>query len=207
MSLATTVYSRAAGSLHWLTAVPLIGTIGSVLKAQQAPKEDKGKWMFRHKSLGLLTGMIIAPRFAYRLVKSSAYRVIDLPGSAAWENQAAHAGHYFLYAFMTVMPATGIAMGYYGGKGLPFFYTTFAGAEQANGKIAKQSFQVRCRERSSPFTYGDLNILVLCTDPQAVGILGQVCHPRTCWSCDYALGSWPIDFQSNQSLPGGAWVS
>ena len=45
--------------------------------------------------------------------------------------------HYALYGFMTVMPATGIAMGYYGGKGLPFFTTTIAGAKETNGTIAK----------------------------------------------------------------------
>ena len=50
--------------------------------------------------------------------------------------------HTVLYAFMTVMPATGIAMGYYGGKGLPFFTTTIPGAEQVNGDIAKQAFQL-----------------------------------------------------------------
>lgn len=43
---------------------------------------------------------------------------------------------------MTIMPATGIAMGYYGGKGLPFFTTTFPGAEKPNGAIAKQSFSI-----------------------------------------------------------------
>lgn len=73
--------------------------------------------MFRHKSLGLLSGMIIAPRFAYRLLNRSAYNVRDLQGNAGWENIAGNISHYALYAFMTVMPATGIAMGYYGGKG------------------------------------------------------------------------------------------
>ena len=37
------------------------------------------------------------------------------------------ASHYALYAFMTIMPVTGIAMGYFGGKGLPFFFTTLPG--------------------------------------------------------------------------------
>lgn len=31
-------------------------------------------------------------------------------------------------------------MGYYGGKGLPFFGITIPGASKANGEIAKQSF-------------------------------------------------------------------
>jgi hypothetical protein len=28
-----------------------LGCVGCVLKAQQAPKPEKGKWMHRHKSL------------------------------------------------------------------------------------------------------------------------------------------------------------
>jgi cytochrome b561 len=33
-------------------------------------------------------------------------------------------------------------MGYYGGKGLPFFYKTFPGAETRNASITKNSFWV-----------------------------------------------------------------
>ena len=51
-----------------------MGCVGTVLKAQDAPKAEKGDWMFRHKSLGLLTGMIVAPRFAYRLYNMSGVR-------------------------------------------------------------------------------------------------------------------------------------
>ena len=97
--------------------------------------------MFRHKSLGLLTGCLVAPRFAYRIF-SSAYNVRHLQGNAPWANTAGTISHYALYAFMAIMPATGIAMGYYGGKGLPFFYKTIPGAETPNGSIAKRSFQI-----------------------------------------------------------------
>jgi len=31
---------------------------------------------------------------------------------------------------------------YYGGKGLPFFWTTLDGAKTANGEIAKQAFSI-----------------------------------------------------------------
>lgn len=68
------VYTIAASYYHWMVAIPLIGAVGTVLKAQQAPKEEKGDWMFRHKSLGLLTGMMVAPRLAYRLFGSKAVR-------------------------------------------------------------------------------------------------------------------------------------
>ena len=54
------------------------------------------------------------------------------------QSMAASISHVALYAFMTVMPATGIAMGMYGGKGLPFFWTSIPGFEQKNGKLAGQ---------------------------------------------------------------------
>ena len=60
-----------------------------------------------------------------------------LPG-ATWEHMAAHATHAALYAGLIVMPASGVAMGYYGGKGLPFFGMTIPGASKTNGAIAKQ---------------------------------------------------------------------
>ena len=141
-------YSLTASWFHWMVAFPMIASIGAVLKAQSAPKEEKGMWMHRHKSMGLLTGMIVAPRFAYRLLSRSKYNVRDVQGSAAWESTAGKATHYALYAFMTVMPATGIAMGYYGGKGLPFFATTFPGIVKTEenkartGEIAKQAFKI-----------------------------------------------------------------
>ena len=106
-------------------------------------------WMHRHKSMGLLAGMIVFPRVAYRLLARSDYNVRNLQGNADWENLAGKAGHYALYGFMTIMPASGIAMGYFGGKGLPFFGTTFAGKTAAddeekkrNGQIAKNSFNI-----------------------------------------------------------------
>lgn len=96
--------------------------------------------MFRHKSLGLLTGMIVEPRVACRLM-GNGYNVVSLPGSGL-EHALANTVHFMLYVFMTVMPASGIAMGLYGGKGLPFFYTTFSAFEQKNGAIAKNSFNI-----------------------------------------------------------------
>lgn len=103
----------------------------------------------------------------------SQYNVSALPGSSL-EHGLANITHYGLYAFMTIMPASGvssralpqrvcvchlkllsdprfahtytrkIAMGYYGGKGLPFFFTTLPGVvktddnKKSTGAIAKQ---------------------------------------------------------------------
>lgn len=114
--------------------------------------------MFRHKSLGLLSGMLIAPRMAARLASKAPGM---LEGNSSAQHMLGQATHGLMYAFMIAMPvrayggraegleyavksiytyflsyrvysylsdvwwmwqATGIAMGYYGGKGLPFFW-------------------------------------------------------------------------------------
>lgn len=100
--------------------------------------------MHRHKSLGLLTGMLVLPRFAYRLINFKKHLLPKLEGSGQIEHGMGNLSHFALYGFMTVMPASGIAMGYYGGKGLPFFNTSFAGVvhtdetKAGNVAIAKQ---------------------------------------------------------------------
>ena len=66
------------------------------------------------------------------------YNIEKLPGHGPVQSVAASVSHIALYAFMTLMPATGIAMGMYGGKGLPFFWTSIPGFEQKNGKLAGQ---------------------------------------------------------------------
>ena len=161
--MSAAVYTKAASYYHWMVALPLTGSIACVLKAQDAPKGEKGPWMHRHKSLGLLTGIVVLPRLGYRLMNMGKvrnklssiqqfwsrsnklriwfhfkYNIEKLPGSGPVQTVAANVSHLALYAFMTVMPATGIAMGLYGGKGLPFFWTSIPGFEEKNGKLAGQ---------------------------------------------------------------------
>jgi hypothetical protein len=65
----------------------------------------------RHKSLGLLAGLLVAPRVVARL---SSKIPGPLEGTNALENAASKVTHLAMYGFMALMPATGIAMGYYG---------------------------------------------------------------------------------------------
>jgi cytochrome b561 len=59
----------------------------------------------------------------FRLVSFVQYKVEKLPGASGIEHGLANLGHLGLYVFLTVMPATGIAMGYYGGtKHLSLFW-------------------------------------------------------------------------------------
>eukprot|EP00656_Telonema_subtile_P014904 TRINITY_DN17719_c0_g1_i8.p3 TRINITY_DN17719_c0_g1~~TRINITY_DN17719_c0_g1_i8.p3 ORF type:complete len:139 (-),score=44.95 TRINITY_DN17719_c0_g1_i8:124-540(-) len=88
------VYSKAISVLHWAAAPAMIGCIGCVLKCQQVPKEEKGPWMFRHKSLGLLTGLVVAPRLITKLMSKSPG---PLPGASFIEELGAKASHYGLY--------------------------------------------------------------------------------------------------------------
>lgn len=43
---------------------------------------------------------------------------------------------------MLILPITGISMGYFGGKGLPFFGYTIPGKKEPIGAIAKQSYTI-----------------------------------------------------------------
>lgn len=90
--------------------------------------------MFYHKSVGLLMGALIVPRIANRLVS----KLPPPPKGTAIEHLGANISHYGAYGLLLVLPLTGIGMGYYGGKGLPFFFTTIPGAdkEHKNGKLA-----------------------------------------------------------------------
>lgn len=97
--------------MHWLVAPAFIGSIGAVLQAQQVKGKEKGVWMHRHKSLGLLAGILVAPRFFARL---SSKIPGPLEGTNALQDFASKATHAAMYGFMALMPATGIAMGYYG---------------------------------------------------------------------------------------------
>lgn len=98
----------------------------------------KGKWMNLHKSTALIFAAMLPARVGLRLASKLP---AHLPGSTP-EIFAGKASHLAMYGFMGVMPATGIAMGYFGGKGLPFFGMTIPGAQgdAKNGKLAGNAF-------------------------------------------------------------------
>ena len=123
----------------WLQA--LIGCFGFVKLAQNTKdKKEKGNLMWYHKSFGLLMAGMLIPRVGIRL----ASRVPALMEGPAWEHAAAKATHAFIvYGGIAFMPISGVAMGYFGGKGLPFFWTKVPGAskENKNGKLAGKAYK------------------------------------------------------------------
>lgn len=134
-------YAAPLRYLHWLIAGGTIGAFATVQLAMNSPKEnmkDKMNYMMLHKSLGLTVLGLTAPRLLLRLTTKIPPAV---PGSFI-EQTAASAGHALMYVFLIGMPATGFMMGYFGGKGLPFFGMVIPGAEKRDGKLAGQAFKI-----------------------------------------------------------------
>jgi cytochrome b561 len=125
--------------MHWTMGGAIIACVGCVQGAiYTKDKKLKGDLMFYHKSFGLLSLGFLFPRLALRAVSKIPEH---LPGPA-WELISAKVTHGLLYAFMIIMPISGTIMGYYSGKGLPFFWKTLDGAPKADGATAKQAFQI-----------------------------------------------------------------
>ncbi len=142
------VYAKPLRVLHWAYAGGFLAVMGSVLAAQQTTGDTflgtkgqtKAKLMNMHKSVAVLLAGAVVPRIGLRLLSKTPK---PLPGSFA-EHAVANASHTAFYGFMLFMPASGIAMGYYGGKGVPFFNYTIPGKPdrtKEDGAFAGQSFK------------------------------------------------------------------
>ena len=134
-------YSKALSWLHWIAGGGALGCVGFVLAAQNTKDQSlKGKYMNIHKSFGLLVAGVMVPRIGLKLISKAPG---PLPGTSKLENVGAKFSHGLLYFLLTALPASGIAMGYYGGRGLPFFGYHIEGAAEADRKpaIAKNAYE------------------------------------------------------------------
>jgi cytochrome b561 len=110
---------------------------------------SKAKLMMIHKSTALLMAATIIPRTFLKCVEKS---LPPLPGSII-ETYAAKISHIGFYGLMIFMPISGISMGYFGGKGLPFYgIYTIPGKNIPNVMIAKNAFYYH-KEAGKLFTY------------------------------------------------------
>ena len=101
-------------------------------------KKAKMDYMKLHKSVGVLMSVAVLGRVGLRLASKIPP---EIPGPFLMR-MGANASHIAMYGAMVFMPWSGVAMGYYGGKGLPFFGYTIPGAEVPDGNIAKNAFKV-----------------------------------------------------------------
>ena len=113
-------YTRTARVLHWLIAAAILAQIGFGWYLQKVPRRTPERTIYvnYHKSTGMLIGLLIMARIAWRLK----HRPPALPASMpAWERRAARANHALLYGCMIVMPLAGYAASNFSKFGVKFF--------------------------------------------------------------------------------------
>ena len=113
-------YTRTAIALHWLIALAVICQIGFGWTLQEIPRGTPERTIYVnfHKSSGLIIGLLILMRLAWRLT----HRPPPLPASmAAWERAAARSNHALLYGCMLIMPIAGYTASNFSKFGVKLF--------------------------------------------------------------------------------------
>jgi len=113
-------YTRTAVILHWLIALAILGQIafGWYLQPIQRGAPERAALVNFHKSTGLVIGVLIVIRLAWRLL----HKPPPLPESMpAWERSAARVNHVLLYACMLIMPIAGYTASNFSRFGVKFF--------------------------------------------------------------------------------------
>ena len=138
-------YPSSIQAMHWASGGSMLACVGTMLYVQYLPgwkecnveeKASKMNAMFLHKSFGTLAGLFLLPRLGVRLATQAAKKIPPPPEGHVLEQWAGKLSHFAMYGFIIAMPVTGMTMGYMGGKGLPFFFTTITPASGTMGKAA-----------------------------------------------------------------------
>lgn len=115
-------YSRTAIWLHWVLALLLLGqyAFGWYLGGIERGTPDRSYFVNLHKSTGLVIGILILLRLAWRL----AHRPPPLPDTVPrWQRWAAVQTHRLLYGLMVLMPLSGYVASNFSKFGVHFFNT------------------------------------------------------------------------------------
>eukprot|EP01062_Namystynia_karyoxenos_P071257 TRINITY_DN66702_c0_g1_i1.p1 TRINITY_DN66702_c0_g1~~TRINITY_DN66702_c0_g1_i1.p1 ORF type:complete len:211 (+),score=74.30 TRINITY_DN66702_c0_g1_i1:86-634(+) len=142
-------YPAAMRWMHWATGAGIISTFAFVQLAQRSKGDEKMRYMTLHKSTGLLTFGLVLPRLGIRMASKLPEHMPPLFGAPGIEHRLASFTHAAMYWFMIVMPVSGIVMGYFGGKGLPFYGYHIPGKEtvtEEDKKKAGNAFQFHKRQ-------------------------------------------------------------
>lgn len=113
-------YTRTAILLHWLIAILLLGQFAFGWYLGEIPRgtPDRSYFVNLHKSTGMLLGLLILTRLAWRLTHAPP----PLPESVPrWQQRMAAASHRLLYVCMVVMPLSGYVASNFSKWGVHFF--------------------------------------------------------------------------------------
>ena len=115
-----TRYTRTAMTLHWLIAAVVLAQIAFGWYLQLVPRETPDRTIFVnfHKSTGLVIGLLIVFRLAWRLTHTPPPLPESMP---AWERSAARVNHVLLYACMLIMPIAGYTASNFSKFGVKLF--------------------------------------------------------------------------------------
>lgn len=113
-------WAPAAITLHWLTAVLVLGMIGLGLYMARLPVGPRAFELYQlHKSLGLTVLGLTLIRLAVRARRPAP----PLPDTLKrWERWAARATHLALYGFLLALPLVGWLMASASPWGIPTVY-------------------------------------------------------------------------------------
>lgn len=115
----STSYGLITKLFHWIISVVIIiMLIVGFTMTSMMPSDDKWQLYGAHKATGVIVFSLIIFRFLWRLINTQVQLPSDLPG---WQKLASKFTHYLLYAFMFLMPITGVLMSRYGGHEINVF--------------------------------------------------------------------------------------
>lgn len=111
-------YSTVSLTLHWLTALLVVGQIALVSIAEGVSGPERGFWMMLHKSGGATILVLTLIRLGWRV----AHPAIRLPATTPrWQKVAARATHVLFYVVLIALPLTGWLAGSAAGRGFEWY--------------------------------------------------------------------------------------
>lgn len=115
-------YGRSVRVLHWLLAVLLLLQLAFGWWVGELPRNTpaRGYFINLHKSVGMLTGLLILLRIYGRLLSTAPALPITM---ARWQQRLATAGHHLMYLCMLVLPLSGYIASNFSRFGVKFFNT------------------------------------------------------------------------------------
>jgi len=113
-------YTTTAIVLHWLIALLLLGQFVFGLMLDDIPRgtPERGTYINLHKSSGILIGLLIVLRLAWRLMHAPPPLPANMP---AWQRHAARLSHAVLYLCMLILPLSGYLASNFSKHGIKFF--------------------------------------------------------------------------------------
>jgi len=137
-------YGAVAITIHWLTALAILGMLVSGLVASNIADDAAKLPLLRgHAIMGSLVGVLTLFRVLWRLAFDK--RPQDAPGLSRLQKGASHAVHYGLYLVILIMVASGIGtlvltganLQLFGAAPLPFPDFTLAPPMTVHGILAR----------------------------------------------------------------------